>query len=80
MTTSANICADCPIGFYCEDFNTINPVICPTGSYCPINSILPIQCPPGTFNSLTGKGVLADCVPCTGMYACPDFGMSAVGA
>lgn len=35
---------------------------CPKGYYCPSGAFQKIPCPRGTYNDLTGKTLLADCL------------------
>lgn len=56
-------------GYYCVA-NTISfsSFLCDAGNYCPVGTQAANQhpCPIGTFNSLTQRTELADCLPCTG--------------
>jgi hypothetical protein len=51
---------------------------CPIGHYCPAGTVTPIQCPPGTFNPLTNKFLVTDCLDCTAGFYCSSSGLSAV--
>ena len=44
-------CVPCPASYYCSSGA---PVLCPSGSYCPLSSINPIPCPSG-YNSTSGQ-------------------------
>ena len=68
-------CLDCPAGFYCSG-NTTTPSECPSGFYCPLNTPYAFDnaCPAGTFNNLTGRSALKDCVACTTGYYCEKTG------
>ena len=63
-------CLACPAGFYCYNFGTIIPTICPQYTYCPIGTILPIDCPSGTYNEKEGSVNINDCFPCPAGYYC----------
>ena len=73
----------CSQGYYCVGKAvTSTPVdgitgnVCPAGFYCPAGTISPIPCPKGTYNSVTGKYLLAHCLNCPlGMY-CGGVGLS----
>ena len=54
-------CVPCPVSHYCFSGG---PVICPSGSYCPMNSINPTPCPAGTYSAVTGAATDATCTPC----------------
>jgi len=64
----------CPEGYYCPA-GTPNPVICPRGHFCPFQSVAPLKCPIGTYNSLTGKPSMTDCMPCTPGGYCDVTGL-----
>lgn len=70
-------CKSCPAGFFClAKASTFNDSVCPSGSYCPINTSVPYLCDEGTFNNLTGQEAESSCVSCTaGMY-CEGNGLS----
>ena len=38
--------------------------VCPTGYYCPADTTTPVPCPAGTYNSLTNKITVGDCLAC----------------
>eukprot|EP01135_Chromosphaera_perkinsii_P005913 Nk52_evm8s371 gene=Nk52_evmTU8s371 len=80
--TQSEACQPCPAGSYCEGTGTTTPGnpaessgTCPAGHYCPAgtgnrNSF---PCPPGTYNTLTGKSVLATaCVQCPAGKYCVE--------
>ncbi|CAG5113760.1 Oidioi.mRNA.OKI2018_I69.chr2.g7850.t1.cds [Oikopleura dioica] len=79
-------CLPCEPGYYCDNFfGTVNPKICPVGTYCPNNNtIVPISCPPGTYNPVSEIGsepVSKDsCLPCPEGKFCPDPGMGGFGS
>ena len=54
-------CVPCPGSFYCYSGG---PIICPSGSYCPMSSINPTPCPAGKFSAVTGAATDATCTPC----------------
>ena len=60
-------CFECPQGYFCpgntSDFSTTNHH-CPQGYYCPNGTKYETEhpCPAGTFNNLTLRTSLADCV------------------
>ena len=68
-------CTICPAGFYCSG-NTTTPLECPVGYYCPLSTPYANdnECPEGSFNSLTGRSSLDDCVACTAGYYCDKRG------
>ncbi|CAH1789583.1 unnamed protein product [Owenia fusiformis] len=70
--TTQNDCKDCPAGYWCYANTTdYTPNVCPAGYYCELNTPDPLYtpCPNGTFNNVTGRPSLADCLPCSpGMY------------
>jgi hypothetical protein len=67
-------CGLCPAGYYCGDYATVNPVICPTGKFCPEGCELPSDCPLGTYNTATGKKESRECTFCDAGYFCPILG------
>jgi hypothetical protein len=82
--SGATGCSDldkCPVGFMCTNKIQEN---CPTGSFCTsgVSNICPsgsyctngnrTKCPTGTFNELTGKFLLSDCLRCSAGYYCID--------
>ena len=44
---------------------------CSAGYYCPIDTTTAIPCPAGTYNNLTGKQAVEDCLPCLVGQFCP---------
>jgi hypothetical protein len=54
-------CVPCPASFYCISGG---PVMCPSGSYCPLNSVYPTPCPAGTFSAVNGAASNSTCTPC----------------
>ena len=64
-SAQASACTDWPAGKYCVA-GTSTPADCPAGSYCPLNTKYANQYPwpAGTFNSVTLKTQLSDCVAC----------------
>lgn len=75
-------CKSCPQGYYCD--RTEDPVVlynnsaCPTGFYCPQNTrrATEFPCPLGTFNNITHRTVLSDCVACLAGQFCDQTGLS----
>jgi sugar lactone lactonase YvrE len=66
----ALVCIPCPASYYCSSGA---PVLCPTGSYCPLGSVNPTPCPAGTFGNASGLSSAACSGACTsapGFY-CP---------
>lgn len=47
------------------------------GNYCPGGSTNPQPCPAGTYNSLTGKALVTDCVGCSAGKYSSSTGLSA---
>ena len=45
----------CPEGNYCPNLGTVDPIICPAGSWCPMGSTAPRRCGAGFFSSQTGN-------------------------
>eukprot|EP01022_Parablepharisma_sp_SALTPOND_P014589 TRINITY_DN199_c1_g1_i1.p1 TRINITY_DN199_c1_g1~~TRINITY_DN199_c1_g1_i1.p1 ORF type:complete len:4309 (-),score=431.50 TRINITY_DN199_c1_g1_i1:34-12960(-) len=72
---------DCTAGYYCTRGVSQDPPPndstggeCPRGHYCPEGSPGPVPCPPGTYNDLSRKSLLSDCLPCPASYFCPYRG------
>ena len=55
----------CPQSYYCGLEGSVDPVICPSGSYCPARSVTPTPCPDGTYNPLEGLSKDSECAQCT---------------
>ena len=74
--TARASCLDCPAGFFCT-INTTSPSECPAGYYCPNKTKTSTgnPCPAGTFNNLTSRTSLDDCLPCTPGSYCATKGM-----
>ena len=75
--TQQGSCKVCPPGFYCPPGIAVSsPFDCPSGHYCPNGTKLDTEnpCPPGTFNSLTNRVTLDDCLPCFPRYYCSNSG------
>lgn len=74
----------CGAGLVCSANMARAPVFpddaCLVGFYCPRGAPLPIACPPGTFNSLTGQGLLSNCLPCPAGSYCLLASPSVSGA
>ncbi|CAG9314260.1 unnamed protein product [Blepharisma stoltei] len=66
---SEGYCLQCPEGYYCPE-GTGNPIICPAGRICPIGSTSATACPEGTYNPLTGKYKIEDCLLCPAGTSC----------
>ena len=71
-TSIAGCVSQIPLGYY-----SLNGVqtICPTGSYCTLNTKTPTACPKGTYNDATGKSSVDDCKPCPAGGYCDRTGM-----
>jgi hypothetical protein len=54
-------CELCPVSYSCSSGA---PIICPTGNYCPLNSLIPIPCPAMTYSALVGAFSNLTCLPC----------------
>ncbi|XP_070552128.1 fibrillin-2-like [Ptychodera flava] len=69
-------CMNCPAGFYCFE-NTTIPEPCPAGHYCGEQTQTPHQdpCPRGTFNNLTERSSVSDCLACASGYYCGNQGL-----
>jgi len=52
---------------------------CPTGQYCPEATSAPVNCPVGTYNTVTGRGALSDCVACDAGYYCLEASSNLTG-
>ncbi|MBQ6854540.1 MAG: hypothetical protein IJO11_03760, partial [Alphaproteobacteria bacterium] len=65
--------ASCPAGYYCEP-DKLDPIICPTGRYCPAgdNYFGPKKCSAGTYNNLKQQDAQADCKNCPVHNYCPE--------
>ena len=69
---------DCTAGYYCtRGSSSATQNICPIGYYWPAGTTAPVPCPAGTYNDLTGKGLLTDCKSCPAGKFCPDAAMTA---
>ena len=79
----------CPEGFFCDGLlasllvsipghGVISPMVCPSGSYCPIGTQYSRQylCPVGTFSNLTGLSDEKQCIPCTLGNVCSSKGLT----
>ena len=70
----------CPAGYACAGAGVADPVLCPTGTYCPAGSATPLPCSEGTYGAAEGLGSADECTPCPrGSYcsagqrnACPQ--------
>lgn len=79
----------CSAGYYCKTKSTLqapetedangNFGPCPVGHYCPAGTAEPIKCPPGTYNALTKKSLLSQCLTCSAGTYCPESGRSTDG-
>ena len=70
-------CKSCPAGYVClAKATTFNDTVCPSGSYCLVNTSIPILCDEGTFNALTGQKEESNCVLCTAGKYCEGSGLS----
>lgn len=70
-------CKSCPAGYVClAKATTFNDSVCPSGSYCPVNTSVPTLCNEGTFNALTGQKEPSNCVLCTAGTYCEGSGLS----
>jgi hypothetical protein len=66
-------CLSCEAGRYCGGAGIIEPIDCPAGYYCPSYDSQrsqglyydKIKCPAGTYNPITGRKSVADCLSCT---------------
>ncbi len=80
-------CDECDPGYKCTDVGMDHKDTCPTGYYCPSLSWFvertlsydKLACPIGTYNTLTGRASINDCMPCPGGEFCDVPGMSASG-
>lgn len=63
-------CVPCPASFFCSSGA---PIICPSGSYCPLSSINATLCPAGSYGATTGLSTPTCTGPCTATpgYFCP---------
>ena len=69
-------CADCPVGFRCEQIGTVVPIACQAGTHCPEGTATAAPCARGKF-SADPKVPCADCAPgkyqsSTGADRCAD--------
>jgi len=60
----------CPLGFY-QCYLGLQKV-CPTGSYCPLDSIMFTPCPEGTYNPYEQQSSIQSCLPCSSLPSCPS--------
>lgn len=65
-----NHIASSPTNHHCVSGSYSNQMfICERGYYCPEGSIIMTACPIGTYNGLTGRTTVSDCIDCPeGMY------------
>ena len=54
----------CPAGYACAGAGVADPVLCPTGTYCPAGSATPLPCSEGTYGAAEGLGSADECTPC----------------
>jgi hypothetical protein len=76
-------------GYFCKTKSTLqapetedadgNFGPCPVGHYWPQGTAEPVPWPPGTYNSLTKKTQLSDCLDCSAGKYCKDSGNTADG-
>lgn len=72
LNTHADMCDECPPGYYCITGST--PEHCPAGYYCPAGTgIVWESCPSGTFSSSTGLANETQCTPCSGGHYCSEL-------
>lgn len=66
-------CLRCEAGYVCprSGATTRTPMtfneggyVCPPGHYCPAGSFQELSCPVGSYNALTGRGSLSECLAC----------------
>ena len=69
-------CNPCLGGFHCPQSGTVSPVLCPEGAFCPDGTSIPVACPVGTYNSLTGRILPSECLPCSRGKFCSNLGLS----
>ena len=77
--TEQGWCEACPEGFFCPSgTSNFTAYPCPTGHYCPENTTSAFQypCPAGTFNNLTHRVNISDCMPCSAGSYCNSSGLS----
>ncbi|KAK2153848.1 hypothetical protein LSH36_283g03001 [Paralvinella palmiformis] len=75
-------CKPCVAGYYCD--STSQPVVdytntpCPSGYYCPANTTHSTEypCPIGTYNNLTHRVDISDCMSCAGGMYCDVQGLA----
>ena len=72
----------CPAGLLCTAGMSTIPSAeynaCPTGSYCPLGTTAAVACLPGTYNPVTGRGSVTECLLCTKGYYCSITGANKV--
>jgi hypothetical protein len=56
--------------------NTIKPFECPLGYYCPAELVIPIPCPLGTFGHSLGLRTVSECSICWGGRYCSQSGLA----
>ncbi|GKT28272.1 hypothetical protein ADUPG1_000549, partial [Aduncisulcus paluster] len=70
--SSEDDCQPCQSGFICTG---VSPQECPVGYYCPYpvdsDGITKIACSAGTYNNLTQRTLVTDCLDCPEGYYCP---------
>ena len=59
------------VGYYCLN-QTVKPVVCPAGYYCPAGTEFEAQypCPEGTYNNNTGAWNETSCKYCPSGHYC----------
>lgn len=56
---------------------SVEPMPCPKGYYCPVNQEFPLPCPIGTFGAGEKLTDVGDCTTCYGGRFCSQYGLVA---
>ena len=76
--SSSSDCLACTAGYYCPYEATVNPTVCPQGSYCVSGVSSPTLCPVGTYGPTTGLISSSACTKCDAGSYCDTPGLIAV--
>ncbi|KAM4567238.1 uncharacterized protein PAE49_010636 isoform 2-T2 [Odontesthes bonariensis] len=72
----AGSCVECQAGRLCNQTGLSQPLLCPTGHYCPPGSSTARPCPPGSYSDQPGGEAMKHCRPCEAGSFCNRAGLS----